>query len=724
MLIRVVAWLAVAVPALSQPSILSSFYESVKSRWEFQQAHPGSAKLFANQASAGDGETLLAKLRADNSQPAVSDPTTATFDELWMSFTKGLAAEKSKPGAGEEALRTAAAMARGNIAVNYELARILASDGMILRAKAFQQEVQRSMLERGYVRVPELAKLELRNARASVANHAYALARQQTEFAARLDPFSPWPSLLLAEVKWRESPFLRWDLSDLYARVWECLRMARYYDTQGLLLLNLSRGLRAGLGLFGCLAVLALFARHFARIAHPWVERLPAAVEQPVRYAALALAPLSLAVAGAGGFALCLAGVMLLWRHCSSQERSLLKLVLSGMAIVPFLLIWEKSMYRHLDVTLGVNLYHDAYARGCEDPLLKRIADFHPRTHEDSLFRDLAASLAYKKVGNYPEAATHAREASRIDGESPYSIMNIGNLAMVRIDYPAARAAYGKARDAAPEMMETWFNSSQAELYSNNSSQHKVFLDHAAEIDAAWLTQYLKDNDENFPAYPANRKAMDPMLRSAQAWEAAWKSFLGLDALRVPTDIGDARFPGAWILGAVGFAALGLYFRFRHYSQHTHGRDLFECKICGRIMCRSCRKGVHCQGCFKSVSTVQDNRLKLELVAHIRTRAARSLMRVGAAGNILVPGFGDLYLGRGSARFLWLLAACLLAGCLWQTNHLVMEYPALALGPARWFPVAPLLVCYAVYYLKLLRNRVDIREVIATALPGEKEQVR
>jgi hypothetical protein len=295
---------------------------------------------------------------------------------------------------------------------------------------------------------------------------------------------------------------------------------------------------------------------------------------------------------------------------------------------------------------------------------------------------------------------------------------------MIAYDYPAASRIYAEARREGPDMMETWFNSSQAELYSYNSSNHKKFLDQAAELDPQWVTQWLKDNDENFPAYPATRKAMDPMLRTGHAWQAAWHSLLELDFLGVTVHAGILDIKGSWLLAAVVLAVLGLWFRFRHYSRHTHGWDLFECRICGRIMCRTCRKGVHCQNCFKTVSGVQENRIRVELVARLRHRAALMAVRSGSTHNSLFPGIGQLYLGRGSDRFFWPLATSLLIGTLWGCNHMVMEYPSFVLGPLRWLPCIPLLFLYGVFNIKQLRSPISESDVVPAQTAPERESVR
>ena len=180
---------------------------------------------------------------------------------------------------------------------------------------------------------------------------------------------------------------------------------------------------------------------------------------------------------------------------------------------------------------------------------------------------------------------------------------------------------------------------------------------------------------------------MDPMLRMGQAWSGSWRSLLDLDFLRVKVRAGILDFRGSWLLAAVALSALALFFRFRQYSRHTHGWELFECRICGRIMCRTCRKGVHCQNCFKTVAGIHEARIKVDLVARLRARSALITVRTASALNSVFPGSGDLFLGRGGGRFLWPLTTSLLFGALWGLNHLLMEYPAFVLGPLRWLPM-------------------------------------
>ena len=160
---------------------------------------------------------------------------------------------------------------------------------------------------------------------------------------------------------------------------------------------------------------------------------------------------------------------MLLWKHCSTDEKSVLKGVLMGIALVPFLLMWERSMCRHLDARQGINLYHTAWSRGYERTTADNALAFRPQRNEDSVYRALALSMQYKKQGNYLRAAEFSREALRIEPDNAFALLNSGGLDMATFEYAKAAAVFGRARREAPQLVETWFNSSQAELYINNS---------------------------------------------------------------------------------------------------------------------------------------------------------------------------------------------------------------------------------------------------------------
>ena len=137
----------------------------------------------------------------------------------------GVAAEKSRPGAGEKDLEAAALQAKGNLGVNYELARILGEVGMYQRAHSRQMECHRTLLEKGYTRIPDLAKLELWKVRETIRQGKFQVARQGMEFAKRLDPFCPWVPYQNLLLHFAERSPLGWDLGFVWTSVGEILEL-------------------------------------------------------------------------------------------------------------------------------------------------------------------------------------------------------------------------------------------------------------------------------------------------------------------------------------------------------------------------------------------------------------------------------------------------------------------------------------------------------------------
>ena len=408
--------------------------------------------------------------------------------------------------------------------------------------------------------------------------------------------------------------------------------------------------------------------------------------------------------------AFALLSAALLWRHASPGERNLLKAVMAGMAIMPLALLGEQGMCRHLDATQGISLYNQAFARGAEPQLASKIAAPGPSAAagtfdpEDSLYHMLAGSLWYMKQGNLMRAREASNRALRLFPADPLSLVHAGNLAMIAYDYKEAAARYAAARESDGGLTEAWFNASQAELYSNNSTSHKRFLDKAAEIDPQRVTRFLKDNDELFASVPPLRKAMDPMLRPMQAWEHTWESLLKLELGTVAIRSGIFRIPAPALMGAILLLALGLHFRFRNCTQALYGRDLFACRICGRIMCRTCRKGVHCQNCFKAVAGIHDARMRDDMVVGMRARVETHSLRLQRAIDFAVPGAGGLVAGTRRDAFAWLLAASMGFGLVHGSTHLLMEYPDFVTGRLVWLAWLPVAGVYALHHSMLLRG--------------------
>jgi tetratricopeptide (TPR) repeat protein len=70
----------------------------------------------------------------------------------------------------------------------------------------------------------------------------------------------------------------------------------------------------------------------------------------------------------------------------------------------------------------------------------------------------ISLGLAYKKLGNFPEAVTYYRKALEIDPRSPIALSNLGNVLEASGDTASAVQYYRKALELAPEMPQSQFN--------------------------------------------------------------------------------------------------------------------------------------------------------------------------------------------------------------------------------------------------------------------------
>ena len=134
--------LAATAPLRAQPTILESLREAVVSRWEFQKRFPAAQKLFDNQAGEGDLNLLIGQLRPlanspppppkrprPRPSPAVprnrpSPPPGPTSPWAWRR-------RRPRPERAKKDLAAAARQAKGNVGVNYEMARILGVTGLV-----------------------------------------------------------------------------------------------------------------------------------------------------------------------------------------------------------------------------------------------------------------------------------------------------------------------------------------------------------------------------------------------------------------------------------------------------------------------------------------------------------------------------------------------------------------------------------------------------------------
>lgn len=670
------------------PVSVVDWKQAIQARLQIEAQWPGTHKLFSGQ-EPGDRPALIDALATDKS---------AGLPGAWVLVARVLAeSPKGNHLQGESLLDQAVAMGQGHPGFLFEGIQVLLQAGQWKRAKTWESALQKELLTSGYLRSPAFAKVVLAQARLDMKRGQSLLASQRIDFAQKLDPVSPWNALARLEMRLREVPPWSWNLGEIWQGLNEIAQLLRFYHNALPLLYNAAHWLRVALQGFGLFLLLALLMRHFQDSTHLLAERLPRVVEISWRYLAIVLVGASLWVAGVGFLYLTAPLALFLWKSARPFERSRLKWILIGLLCIPFGLTLEHALLRHMDPDEGMHLYHRAFESGFDVQLARQVEGFSSSAPMDPFYKSMAMSLQYRKLGNTVKAEQALQAAKGQNPNHALLLLQAGNLDMMVQDYSGAEKQYLAAMKSAPTWVETWFNASQAALFLNRSDAHKMRLDRAASADAGYLTQFLRENDAFYEVTPPLRRSMDPMLRLGMALSPGIGELASLGFLREEMASGLLTVP-AWALLALTFACmLAIALRQRHHSPYLTGKSTFQCKICRKVMCRHCRKGVHCESCFKSVVGVTDMRLREELVQRLRTRSEAWENAIYRSLNTALPGLGDLYVGAGGFPVLWMLLAVGSWALMLQVGHPVMEYPVQSLGVFAYLAWLPLALVYGLY---------------------------
>jgi tetratricopeptide (TPR) repeat protein len=669
------------------PFAVADWKQAVQDRLQVETQWPGTGNLFAGR-EPGDRSALADALSTDKSEGLAA---------AWVAMAMGLAqSPKGNAHLADSYFERALNLGKGRPGFLFEGTLVLMRARQTQRAKIWQAHLERELLSLGYVRSPAFAKIVLIDARHELKRGQKMMALQRIDFAEKLDPLSPWNHAARMEAAVRKRMPWNWDMGVIWTSGMGIANLMRYYDNGLPLLYNFLHWGRLTLQGIGLFLLIALMLRYYTRVTHLLAERLPRIVDLPWRYLAIGVVALSFYVAGVGILYLAAPLVLVLWNAARPSERGLFRGIFAGLLFMPILLTCEHAVLRHLDPKEGLHYYHAAFESGFDPDLVRRIELFDPKAAEDQFYKTLALSLQYRKLGNTVKAEATLKQAKALTVRHAFLHLHEGNLAMMVRDYAAAEKHYLTAMQVAPTWVETWFNASQAALFQNRSDAHKQRLEKAADADPGYLTLYLKQNDEAFTEAPALRRAMDPMPRFEMSLWPAVEQFTSLKFLTDEMASGLLTVPSWALLALTLVCMVAVAFR-QQRSPFLTGKSTFNCKICDKVMCRHCRKGVHCESCFKSVAGVADLRLREELVQRLRLRTQHTQQTVYRILNTAIPGLGDIFVGAGGMPLLWLTLSISSWALLAQVSRPLIDYPVQVMGLFAYMPWVPLVIVYALY---------------------------
>jgi len=395
----------------------------------------------------------------------------------------------------------------------------------------------------------------------------------------------------------------------------------------------------AALFIFSCAVILVFAVKYLPSGAHPLGDTLFGGASPRFRVISSVVVVLSVLFIGILPAMWVIAFVVC--RFLSAGEKKLLVAVCVILAFSPLDFYATKFLRRHADPSSPATLLDRAIREGYSNDL-HVLATECARKRPGNCAARLALAVSATKKGEYKAAADAVGDALRIAPDDPVALMYAGNIAFLTGDAEGIERYYGNILKQNPTSAEAKFNLAQA-YFSTSSFTATDMMAEAAKINPELIDNYMQANEQYFSGDPPPlRRIMQPRLSPAYFWGRLFLTDPGeaLDAGDAPSKFSPATAFG--LSAALLIALLIVDSALR--KDMKKARKYFTCRVCGRLLCRKCRKGTMCSDCYRECLDSQNNAAamyNLQKRYHDRAQLRKDVTQcvLGA----LVPGAGGFY---------------------------------------------------------------------------------
>ena len=412
------------------------------------------------------------------------------------------------------------------------------------------------------------------------------------------------------------------------------------WRAQMALLCGAYRLVAATLFIFSCAVILIFAVKYLPSGVHPLGDTLFGGASPRFRVVSSVVVVLSILFFGVLPAMWAIA--FLVCRFLSAGEKRLLVAVCVILAVSPLDFYVTKFLRRHVEpaspTTLLDRAIHEGYSEG-----LYSLAAESARKRPGSGAAQLALAVSAAKEGrDYRAAADAVGNALRIAPDDRVALMYAGNIAFLTGDADGMERYYGSILKKNPNYAEAKFNLALA--YVNTSSFTATdMMAEAAKIDPELIGGYMRANEQYFSGDPPPlRRVMQPQLSAAYFWGHLFLADPGEVFEAGGESSGFTPAAASGLSAALLIALLIVDSALR--KDMKKARKYFTCRVCGRLLCRKCRKGTMCSDCYRECLDSQNNAAamyNLQKRYHDRAQLRKDITQcvLGA----LVPGAGGFY---------------------------------------------------------------------------------
>lgn len=630
------------------PTSLQSGLALAQAQFEQFRIHsPNLAAVLTGKPSQAD------KLQLELFQIPVSDSISLAMGNA----AQGLLNEKTTPGSGASNIHLSVQNARNLLGLQWLLVLLQLQNGTKSSFETQAQGLEASMLEQGWTRLPEASSWLLATASELQSHGETERAKAARDIASKLDPVSPVPEITLFFQSLRSQEWGQ-GYSHLESAA---LRVVTYSINQEVIAFNALRLVRYALALTCLLLLLSWVVRYWPFVVHGYAELLPRDTNLYLRYGILALIPVAFLVAGVGLLAMCFLTAFVLWRRAKPYERTMIAAILVFVGSQQWLAGLETTISSRFDQSGPEAIFQRSIEEGWNEDLAERLD--HSLSRANSSEKPIlltAQSILQRKKGLYQDAIISARQAKLLDPSDPRIVQNLGNAFFLVERYDSASLIYQSLLDQSWNNGPLLYNLGQAIARKGRTDSMGALIGKATTTARYHIDVVADQNTRSFRSLPPNRNVIDPEPTAEFTWMRILDDYKSqrwtVDRWDLQTGMLDIP-PSMLSLSVIGL----LLFLIWWGSRQEKRKVLFECRTCGRVMCRHCRKGIHCSNCFRRLSGIEEVDLRNRLLDRIdhESNGRRRILRLTM--DLALPGTGRLMAEPSFRAFIqvFVLGACL-----------------------------------------------------------------
>lgn len=451
--------------------------------------------------------------------------------------------------------------------------------------------------------------------------------------------FNPDQSIISKRIAWNHFPF---DLSSFIQEYKNILyQLKNSWNSQLQVVTSVYEWLRFFFILLILTPLLILTFKHIQYSLHKISDILPCTVPLFLRAPLVTLAYFSTALLNF--YVLLWTSAFLIWKHLTHQEKKLLSISLVLLVLSPLDSYIRSALYLAADPSGPLKSFSSAVNEGYSEDNYKAIL---ARTSQDKMdyLATLSASIYELKKHDFASATINIRNVQSLPDDDPVFLITAGNLHFLKNDIEKAEHFYRQVLKNDKKNAEALFNLAQCQLQKLKTITATEYISDAANIKPGLVNSFIHNNEKFFSRnWPPLRQIMFSDLSPKFFWTRYFPDYAlnskTASVLWNPSFFAIPPLISMTIFFAL-FMILLLFFRDPHEQRKL--KKIFECRFCGRIICRKCKSGTLCQSCYEATQFMSNEKSLEKMRKIISTQTKKiNLVKCAIVGTVF-PGADKL----------------------------------------------------------------------------------